>query len=89
MKKVIYLVLLLLPSMLPAQNRGYERLLLPTTPRRYHTQKNYQRLLTIDRDMARRRAFLDMPRSLRYFLLPSTGGLVRMFHSLTAYVSHL
>jgi Pregnancy-associated plasma protein-A/Secretion system C-terminal sorting domain len=64
MKKQLYLLLLLLPSILPAQNRGYERLLLPTTPRRYHTQKNYQRLLTIDRDMARRRAFLDMSANL-------------------------
>ncbi|MBL7818775.1 MAG: zinc-dependent metalloprotease [Saprospiraceae bacterium] len=64
MKKVIYLFLFLLPSLVEAQTRGLDRLLLPTTPRRYHTQKNYQRLLTIDRDMARRRAFLDMQLNL-------------------------
>ena len=64
MKKVLYLVFLLLPSMLSAQSAGRgrsgDRLLLPTTPRRYYTQKNHQRLLALDRDMARRRAFLDL-----------------------------
>jgi Pregnancy-associated plasma protein-A/Secretion system C-terminal sorting domain len=64
MKNIIYLILFLLPSCVAAQTRGFDRLLLPTTPRRYHTQKNYQRLLTIDRDMARRRAFLDMQLNL-------------------------
>jgi Pregnancy-associated plasma protein-A/Secretion system C-terminal sorting domain len=64
MKKVIYLVLLLLPSLVSSQSvgrgRSGDRLLLPTTPRRYYSQKNYQRLLTLDANMARRRAFLDM-----------------------------
>ncbi len=64
MKKILYLVLLLLPSLLPAQSKGADRLLFPTIQRRYYTQKNYQRLLTIDKDMARRRAFLDMNANL-------------------------
>ena len=59
MKKILYLLLIMLPSLLMAQNnepsRSKDRLKLPTTPRRYYTQKNYQRLLTLDRDMARRR----------------------------------
>ncbi len=61
MKKIIYLILSLLPTLLDAQSRGnaQDRLLLPKTPRRFYTQKNHQRLLTIDRDMARRRAFLQ------------------------------
>ena len=68
MKKVIYFVLFLLPTLLEAQSAGNsrvsDRLLLPTTPRRYYTQKNYQRLLTIDPDMGRKRAFLDMQLNL-------------------------
>jgi Pregnancy-associated plasma protein-A/Secretion system C-terminal sorting domain len=65
MKRIIYLLVFLMPSLLPAQERrGYDRLALPTTPRRYYSQKNHQRLLTLDRDMARRRAFLDMSANL-------------------------
>ncbi len=64
MKKIIYLIFLLLPALLEAQSSGRgrsgDRLLLPKTPRRYYTQKNHQRLLASDREMARRRAFLDM-----------------------------
>jgi Pregnancy-associated plasma protein-A/Secretion system C-terminal sorting domain len=64
MKKVFYLILCLIPSILSAQSfgrgRSGDRLLLPTTPRRYYSQKNYQRLLALDGTMARRRAFLDM-----------------------------
>ena len=66
MKKIIYFLLFLIPVLLEAQNRAnvQDRLLLPKTPRRYYTQKNHQRLLTIDREMARRRAFLDMSLNL-------------------------
>ena len=68
MKKIIYLIFLLLPSLMEAQSSGRgrsgDRLLLPKTPRRYATQKNHQRLLALDRDMARRRAFLDMSANL-------------------------
>ena len=68
MKKIIYLIFLLLPSFMEAQSSGRgrsgDRLLLPKTPRRYATQKNHQRLLALDRDMARRRAFLDMSANL-------------------------
>ena len=43
MKKILYLLLIMLPSLLMAQNnepsRGKDRLKLPTTPRRYYTQK--------------------------------------------------
>ena len=59
MKKIVYAFILLLPTLLSAQT-GAERLQLPTTPRRYFTQKNHQRLMTLDKDMARRRAFIDM-----------------------------
>jgi Pregnancy-associated plasma protein-A/Secretion system C-terminal sorting domain len=63
MKKILYLLLLLFPSLLMAQNRevsrGADRLKLPKTPRRYYTQKNYQRLLTIDREMAIKRSYLE------------------------------
>ena len=59
MKKILYAFILLLPTLLSAQT-GAERLQLPTTPRRYFTQKNHQRLLALDKDMARRRAFIDM-----------------------------
>ena len=66
MKKILYLILFLMPVLLEAQNRAdvQDRLLLPKTPRRYYTQKNHQRLLSIDREMARRRAFLDMQLNL-------------------------
>ena len=68
MKKIIYLIFLLLPALLEAQSSGRgrsgDRLLLPKTPRRYYTQKNHERLLALDRDMARRRAFLDMSANL-------------------------
>lgn len=68
MKKALYLILFLLPTLLEAQSAGNgrvgDRLLLPTTPRRYYTQKNYQRLLRLDPDMARKRAFLDMQMNL-------------------------
>lgn len=68
MKKALYLILCALPLFLDAQNNGngngLDRLLLPTTPHRYYTQKNYQRLLRIDPDMARKRAFLDMQLNL-------------------------
>ena len=66
MKKIIYFLLFLIPVLLEAQNRAnvQDRLLLPKTPRRYYTQKNHQRLLSIDREMARRRAFLDMSLNL-------------------------
>jgi hypothetical protein len=64
MKKVLYLIFLLLPSLVSAQSAGRgrsgDRLLLPTTPRRYYSQKNHQRLLALDAEMARRRAFLDL-----------------------------
>jgi Pregnancy-associated plasma protein-A/Secretion system C-terminal sorting domain len=62
MKKVIYSLFLVFPFLLSAQNegKGFDRILLPTTPRCYYTQKNHQRLLTLDATMARRRAFLDM-----------------------------
>ena len=62
MKKVILLLLLLPSLLLNAQNegRGLAKLSLPTTPRYYFTQRNHQRLLTLDANMARRRAFLDM-----------------------------
>jgi hypothetical protein len=36
-----------------------ERLKLPQTPRLYYTQKNYQRLLTLDKEMASRRNFME------------------------------
>ena len=43
MKKILYLLLIMLPSLLMAQNnepsRGKDRLKLPTTLRRYYTQK--------------------------------------------------
>ena len=68
MKKALYLLLFLLPTLLEAQSAGRgrsgDRLLLPTTPRRYYTQKNHQRLLRLDPDMARKRAFLDMQLNL-------------------------
>jgi hypothetical protein len=62
MKKVFFALFLISPFWLSAQNdnRGFDRLLLPTTPRCYHTQKNHKRLLSLDATMARRRAFLDM-----------------------------
>jgi hypothetical protein len=84
MKKVIYLILLLLPSLLEAQNRSKatERLLLPKTPRRYYTQKNHQRLLTIDREMARRRAFLDMSANLNTAALAQDVTLPVVVHLL-------
>ena len=62
MKKILYLLWLLLPSLLMAQNRevsrGAERLKLPKTPRRYYTQKNHQRLLGMDREMRIKRMYL-------------------------------
>ncbi len=66
MKNILYLILFLMPVLLEAQNRAdvQERLLLPKTPRRYFTQKNHQWLLSIDREMARRRAFLNMQLNL-------------------------
>jgi hypothetical protein len=62
MKKVFYSLFFIFPILLTAQNegKGVDRLLLPTTPRCYHTQKNHKRLLSLDATMARRRAFLDM-----------------------------
>jgi Pregnancy-associated plasma protein-A/Secretion system C-terminal sorting domain len=62
MKKIFYSLFLIFPNLLSAQNegRGLDRILLPTTPRCYHTQKNHKRLLSLDANMARRRAFLDM-----------------------------
>ncbi len=63
MKKILYLLLLQLPSLLMAQNReasrGAERLKLPQTPRRYYTQKNHQRLLGTDREMRIKRMYLE------------------------------
>jgi hypothetical protein len=74
MKKILYLLLLMLPSLMMAQSRGAEKLRLPTTPRRYYTQKNYQRLLTLDRQMSSKRAFLEMSiRDLSFNGLPSTS----------------
>lgn len=66
MKKIIYFLLFLMPVLLEAQNRTnvQDRLLLPKTPRRHYTKKNHRRLLSIDREMARRRAFLDMSLNL-------------------------
>jgi Pregnancy-associated plasma protein-A/Secretion system C-terminal sorting domain len=59
MKKILYLLFLVLPNLLMAQSNGADRLKFPTTPRRYYTQKNYQRLLTIDREMRVKRNFLE------------------------------
>ena len=63
MKKILYLLFILLPSLLIAQNReasrGADRLKLPKTPRRYYTQKNHQRLLGMDREMRVKRMYLE------------------------------
>ena len=63
MKKILYLLLLLLPNLLIAQSSGKgksgDRLLMPKTPRHYYTQQNYERLLKLDREMASRRAFME------------------------------
>jgi Secretion system C-terminal sorting domain/Pregnancy-associated plasma protein-A len=57
---VILCLLFVLNVPLIAQKvSGADRLKLPTTPRRYHTQKNYQRLLTLDKEMASRRNFME------------------------------
>ena len=73
----------MLPSLLVAQSRAAEKLRLPTTPRRYHTQKNYQRLTTLDRDMARKRAFLEMSiRDLSFNGLPSDVTIPVVVHIL-------
>jgi hypothetical protein len=62
MKKIIpYLILFLLPTVFLAQNiTGKDKLNLPKTPRRYHTQKNHENLLVANKDMASRRAFVEM-----------------------------
>jgi Pregnancy-associated plasma protein-A/Secretion system C-terminal sorting domain len=36
-----------------------DRIKLPTTPRRYYTQQNYQRLLLLDKTLASRRNFME------------------------------
>ena len=86
MKKILYLVFLLLPSLLAAQSSGHgrsgDRLLLPTTPRRYYTQKNHQRLLALNPDMARRRAFLDMAANLNPAPLAQDVALPVVVHLL-------
>ena len=63
MKKILYLLLFLIPILVEAQSSGKgrsgDRLLLPKTPRRYQTQQNYQRLIQLDREMVRRRSFIE------------------------------
>lgn len=63
MKKILYLLLLLIPNLVDAQSSGKgrsgDRLLLPKTPRRYQTQQNFQRLIQLDREMVRRRSFIE------------------------------
>lgn len=60
MKNILYFILLCaLPSLLEAQTRGNDRFKLPKTPRRYYTQQNHERLLRLDPQMARRRAFME------------------------------
>ena len=63
MKKILYLLFLLIPTLVDAQSSGKgrsgDRLLLPKTPRRYQTQQNYQRLIQLDREMVRRRSFIE------------------------------
>ena len=63
MKKIIFLILLLSPAFIFAQRQDstiIDRLKLPKTPRQYYTQKNLQRLLKLDADMTRLRAFLEL-----------------------------
>ncbi len=89
MKKILYFVLILISSGVLAQdrngqpNRGAEKLRLPQTPRRYHTQKNYQRLLTVDRYMARKRAFLELSmRNTTFAPLPDDVNIPVVVHIL-------
>jgi hypothetical protein len=89
MKKILYLLILLMPCLIMAQdrngqpNRGAEKLRLPQTPRRYYTQKNYQRLLTVDRDMARKRAFLELSmRNTTFTPLPDDVNIPVVVHIL-------
>lgn len=57
---VVFGLLFLLNVPLIAQNISIaDRIKLPTTPRRYYTQKNYQRLLLLDKTLASRRNFME------------------------------
>jgi hypothetical protein len=61
MKKILYLFLSMLPSVFYAQGGGINNsFVVPKNERRYYTQQNHQRLLSLDKDLARRRAFLEL-----------------------------
>ena len=73
----------LVPEQLVSQNSAIDKLLLPKTPRRYYTQFNYQRLLKLDPDMARRRGMWEIQsRSLGLTDLPQEVTIPVVVHIL-------
>jgi|GEM_PF-150456 len=56
-----FVILIFFDSTIEAQTKidAIARLKLPTVVRKYYTQKNYQRLLKVDKDMQSRRNFLE------------------------------
>jgi Pregnancy-associated plasma protein-A len=62
MKKIHYIILCLFPLSLIGQVKDsteIDKLKLPKIMRRFHTQKNHQRLLVLDKDLAKKRAFIE------------------------------
>jgi Pregnancy-associated plasma protein-A/Secretion system C-terminal sorting domain len=67
MKIIKTLLLLGLPAMLQAQATDT----FPTIVRQFHTQKNHTRLMTVNSDVARKRAFWEM--NSRHLTMPATA----------------
>lgn len=85
MKRILYLILwvVVLPLSIEAQDRGVDRLKLPKTPRRYYTQKNHQRLLSLDKEMRIKRNFLERDiAALSYNDLPKEVNIPVIVHVL-------
>jgi hypothetical protein len=75
--------LFILPEPLASQNSAIEKLQLPKTPRRYYTQANYQRLLQLDPEMARRRGMWEIhARSMNVSDLPKEVTIPVVVHIL-------